>query len=417
MKIKYILHAGMMLILLLTSLSGYSQDTAKIMTYNLLNYSGQAAKELNFRKTLSYSSPDILVVEEIISQTAVDRLVSEVLNFYTPDVYSAGTFINGYDTDNAVFFKSSKFTFISNTPIQTDLRDINMFTLLHKQSKDTIRIFAVHLKASSSSADEQQRLIEVNFMRTVTNSFPVGMEFLVTGDFNIYNSTEPAYIRMLQVESGNEGHFIDPYTLTGTWNQFGYSQYHSQSTRTRSIGDGGATGGLDDRFDFILNSRALTEEGRIKYIPDTQRPLGNDGQHYNDSINMRPNTSVPDSIADALYYGSDHIPVSALYKFDTHPLSVSQTGNVLPVTFTLQQNYPNPFNPQTTIRYKIQKSEFIQLTIYNSLGSVVKSLINKKHIPGEYEVKWNALNYPSGVYYYEMKAGEFKETKSMLLLK
>lgn len=395
----------------------YSQDTCKIMCYNLLNYSGSTAKEQNFRKSMNYASPDILVVEEIISETAMNRMLTEVMNYYTPNIYSAGTFINGFDTDNAVFYKQSKFTFISNTAIQTSLRDINMFTLVHNQSRDTIRLFAVHLKASSTTADEQQRLAEVNIMRNVTNAFPPGTEFMVMGDFNIYNSGEPAYLRMLQVESGNEGHFVDPYNLPGVWNQASYSSYHSQSTRTRSIGDGGATGGMDDRFDFILNSKAVTEDGRVKYIPGSLKPFGNDGNHYNDSINQRPNTSVPDSVADALYYGSDHLPAYALYKFDNNPNSIS--GNIanVPERFVLYQNFPNPFNPSTTFSYQLKITSYVNIKIFDMGGREIKSLINKRQTPGNYMIKWDASNIPSGNYFYKLTAGDYSETKSMVLIK
>lgn len=397
--------------------SSYSQDTAKIMSYNLLNYSGTPAKDSHFRKTISFANPDILVVEEIISESAMINMLSQVMNYYTPNVYSAGTFLDGYDTDNAVFYKTAKFNFISNVPIVTTLRTINIFTLVHIKTNDTLRLFAVHLKASNTMNDQQQRLSEVNLMRAVTNTYPPGSEFLVLGDFNIYTANEPAYVRMLQVEATNDGHFIDPYFLPGTWNQSSYAAYHSQSTRTRSIGDGGSTGGLDDRFDFILNSKALTEEGRIKYIPNSLKPFGNDGNHYNDSINKRPNTSVPDSIADALYYGSDHLPVYALYKFDDNPISVNNISQSIPRQFELKQNYPNPFNPSTRINYKLFQKTHVQIAIFNSEGKEIIKLVDKNHAAGNYIVKWNAANFPSGVYYYKITAGKNSETKSMILLK
>jgi len=251
---------------------------------------------------------------------------------------------------------------------------------------------------------------------------PVGSEFVVLGDFNIYTSTEPAYQRLLQVDAGSEGHFIDPYNLPGTWNQAIYATYHSQSTRTRSITDSGAIGGLDDRFDMILNSKAITEEGRIKYIPGSLKPFGNDGNHYNDSINQRPNTAVPDSIADALYYGSDHLPVIALFKFDPHPNSIKIISEIVPDKFRLHQNYPNPFNPVTKIRFDVidnvkrQKSN-VKLVIYNNEGKEVVALVNEKLNAGSYELNFEATGYTSGVYFYKLSVDDFVQTKSMILLK
>lgn len=399
----------------------YSQDTAKIMSYNLLNYNGSILKDQNFRKSMNFSDPDILIVEEIISETAMNRMLIEVLNYYIPNVYSAGTFINGFDTDNAVFFKTSMFTFISNIPIQTDVRTINLFTLIHNLSGDTVRLFAVHLKASSGATNEQQRLLEVNYLRAVTNSYPVGTEFIVLGDFNIYSANEPAYQRLIQVETNNEGQFVDPYNLPGTWNQASYAPYHSQSTRSGSLNDSGASGGLDDRFDFILNSKAVTEEGRIKFIPGSLKSLGNDGNHYNGSINQMPNASVPDSIANALYYGSDHLPVYALYKFDMHKNNINIISDIIPDKFLLYQNYPNPFNPVTKIKFDVPferiDNPFYTLKVYDASGKEIKTLVNDYLNSGKYEVELDASALSSGVYFYKLTSGKIILTKAMMLIK
>ncbi len=421
MKTKYTLRlAAAILFLSVFVTVTKSQDTAKIMSYNLLNYSGGETKNQNFRKTIKYSDPDILLVCEIINQTAVNDMLANVMNYYTPGLYSAGTFINGFDTDNAIFYKTAEYTFLSNLPIQTDLRDINMFTLIHNASHDTISMFEVHLKASNTSSDQQKRLVEVNYLRTVTNSLPAGTEFMVMGDFNIYTANEPAYLRLLEVEATNEGQFVDPYNLPGTWNQASYSIYHSQSTRVRALSDGGATGGLDDRFDFILNSTGVTQEGRVKYIPGSLKSLGNDGNHYNDSINKVPNNSAPDSIINALYYGSDHLPVYALYKFDSNPSAVRNISSSVPYEFKLYQNYPNPFNPTTKILFDIienKNNSPVKLIVYDALGKEVSTLVDKNLSPGSYEAEFDAGNYTSGVYYYKLSSGNFSFTKSMVLLK
>ena len=411
----------MLFLFILKSNDIYSQDTVKVMTYNLLNYNGSVVKDNSFRKIVKYSNPDILVAEEVISQSAVNNMLGNVMNFYTPGLYSAGTFFNGYDTDNAIFFKSSKFTFLYNFVIQTTLRTINLFGLVHNQTGNTIKLLAVHLKASNSTSDQQQRLSEVNALRSFTNSLPNGDEFAVLGDFNIYTSTEPAYQRLLQTEVGSEGHFIDPLNLSGTWNQSSYAPFHTQSSRIRALSDSGSTGGLDDRFDMILNSKGMTEEGGIKYIPGSLKPLGNDGNHYNDSINQRPNTSVPDSIADAIYYGSDHLPVTALYKFEKTG-SVTIISNLIPEKFNVYQNYPNPFNPSTKIKFDIPSGlngsdSKVRLSVYNSLGKEIAELVNENLGAGSYETEFDASDFSSGVYFYKIETDNFSLTKSMFLIK
>jgi hypothetical protein len=95
-----------------------------------------------------------------------------------------------------------------------------------------------------------------------------------------------------------------------------------------------------------------------------------------------------------------------------HPVS-----NEVPENYSLSQNYPNPFNPATKIRFDIPKSEFTVLKIYDAVGSEVYSLVNEQLYAGIYEVQWDASGYPSGVYYYKLTAGDFSETKKMILIK
>ncbi|MEG8946785.1 T9SS type A sorting domain-containing protein, partial [Rosettibacter firmus] len=85
--------------------------------------------------------------------------------------------------------------------------------------------------------------------------------------------------------------------------------------------------------------------------------------------------------------------------------------------FSLQQNYPNPFNAITIIKFSVPKSSFVNVTVYDILGREVSVLINEEKSPGIYEVEFNASNLPSGIYFYRMQAGNFSETKKMILLK
>jgi photosystem II stability/assembly factor-like uncharacterized protein len=89
----------------------------------------------------------------------------------------------------------------------------------------------------------------------------------------------------------------------------------------------------------------------------------------------------------------------------------------VPEIFELFQNYPNPFNPSTTIKYSIPELSFVTIKIYDVLGSEVAVLVNEEKSEGSYELNWNASNISSGVYFYQLKAGEFLQTKKMILLR
>ena len=88
-----------------------------------------------------------------------------------------------------------------------------------------------------------------------------------------------------------------------------------------------------------------------------------------------------------------------------------------PGKFELFQNYPNPFNPLTKINYNLQSGSFVILKIYDNLGRELKTLINNYQNAGLHSVTFNGKDLPSGIYYYQMEAGDFSQTKKLLLLK
>ncbi|MFZ1461706.1 MAG: T9SS type A sorting domain-containing protein [Ignavibacteria bacterium] len=102
---------------------------------------------------------------------------------------------------------------------------------------------------------------------------------------------------------------------------------------------------------------------------------------------------------------------------DTVLTKINNTNIEIPGNYKLYQNYPNPFNPSTKIKYDIKIDGLVTLKVYNILGSEVASLVSEVKQAGRYEVEFNGSNLGSGVYYYRLQAGDFSETKRMLLLK
>jgi hypothetical protein len=97
------------------------------------------------------------------------------------------------------------------------------------------------------------------------------------------------------------------------------------------------------------------------------------------------------------------------------PSTVSETRSVA-TTFSLEQNYPNPFNPSTTIRYTLPHRSFLTLTVFNTLGQAVGQLVRGELDAGHYEAKSDAGDLASEVYFYRLRAGEFVQTKKLVLL-
>ena len=96
---------------------------------------------------------------------------------------------------------------------------------------------------------------------------------------------------------------------------------------------------------------------------------------------------------------------------------VDEDLNSLPEKFELFQNYPNPFNPITSIQYAIGSRQFVTLKVYDVLGNEIITLINEEKPVGDYEVQFDASKQASGIYFYQLRAGDYIETKKMILLK
>jgi hypothetical protein len=89
----------------------------------------------------------------------------------------------------------------------------------------------------------------------------------------------------------------------------------------------------------------------------------------------------------------------------------------IPKLFTLYQNYPNPFNPSTKIVFSLPRADYVTLKVYNILGQEVTTLVDEAKDAGTYRTSWDASGMASGVYFYRLQAGDFVDTKKLLLLK
>jgi flagellar hook assembly protein FlgD len=100
----------------------------------------------------------------------------------------------------------------------------------------------------------------------------------------------------------------------------------------------------------------------------------------------------------------------------------NQNVEIAPIKYSLSQNHPNPFNPITSLRYDLPNDGLVNITIYNMMGRIVKTLVNGSQTAGHKSIQWNATddrNEPvsAGLYLYTIQAGEFRQTRKMVLLK
>jgi hypothetical protein len=110
-------------------------------------------------------------------------------------------------------------------------------------------------------------------------------------------------------------------------------------------------------------------------------------------------------------------PAKNVAVWSDNTSSVKNKSRSDPNQFYLSQNYPNPFNPTTNFGFRISDFGFVSLKVIDLLGREVATLVNEEKPAGTYEITWNAVNIPSGVYFYQLKSGSYTATKKLLLLK
>jgi len=399
----------LLLLSLITLINVEAQvSSIRLMSWNLLNWpvtsnaiADSTTRCPNYRAVVEYVNPDILVTQENAATYSTTWFLNCAMNA-NGNAYRQGSYIHGYDTNNGIFYKDSLFQFLSNTRIQTELRDINEFKLLFKETGDTLRIYSVHLKASSGSLNEAARAAEVDSLRKVTNQLPYGSNFIVCGDFNIYETFESSFSKLLQINSNDEGHFIDPINLQDTlWNKYIYRQYHTQSTHDLQSG-GFVGGGLDDRFDMILFSEAVAQTTGVYYIAGSTTPVGNDGNHYNKAINDGFNAAVPANIANALFGASDHLPIYA--QFDIGPTSGIDDFN-RDVADVLV--FPNPASSSIYVEYTSRSSADITISLTDLSGKIIYvSTIKNNRIGRTVQSIPEFASLKSGVYFLSIRTNK-----------
>lgn len=293
-----------------------TQDTFRVVFYNLLNFPGNTPTRADtLVRVLNHVQPEVFIATEVVGQNGYNLLLTNVLNQL--DGTWAGTpFVDGPDSDQIVYYRSDLFGYKAHATIATALRDIYHAQLyvrspLLAQGADTVflNLFSCHLKASSGSANEALRAAEAQNLRDYLDAHTNGTHIIVGGDYNWSGSSEAAYVIL-----SSTGNFdlLDPLNRPGTWNNnSAFADIHTQSPRTTQFG-GGANGGMDDRFDMMLvTNDLLNTSPSLRYVPGSYWTVGNDGLHFNLSILDPPtNTSAPYTVLSAIHNMSDHLPIA-----------------------------------------------------------------------------------------------------------
>lgn len=392
-------------IALLYSIFLQSQDTAKIMFYNLLDFpeAPPANREFILRDIIDEVQPDVFMVAELQDQNGADLILNQALNNDNSDFASApfglDTSGNGGSIQQLLFYNTKKFNLELTDIIQTSLRDINRYQLkaLTSQSQTNpilIDFFVAHFKASQGSFNEQIRFdMALDFTNYINTNLDTDANVIFAGDFNFYSANESGF---QQLFIGNTIiPMNDPENQLGDWHvESSFSSVHTQSTRESNIffNDFGAGGGLDDRFDFIFVSANILEESHeVNYITDSYQAFGNNGNCFNEDISDTScSGDFSQNTRNLLWNMSDHLPIVMDIKFDQNFLNTESFEPENIITFTRGNIFRNELNVKI---YSDYLSKINELYIFNTLGQEVK-VVNVNNT----EIKVSLEDLPNGIY-------------------
>ncbi|MBS1712711.1 MAG: hypothetical protein JST30_00090 [Armatimonadetes bacterium] len=313
-----------------------AQAQLRVLTHNISNYGGgrQSAIETAMFGVFEGRSarPDVFLLQEFMSASALSSFLSIVNNAPgSPGDYAAAPFVNGPDTDCAFVYRTSKLSYLGyeivvnggNSP--SPPRNVLRYDVLLKGYSGAgarLSLYSSHMKAGTTDDDKSRRLLECQLIRDDAQS--LGHPFLIGGDFNIQSASETSYIELTGSQVDNFGRFFDPIKTPGNWN----SNNTFRFVHTQDPWNGASSGGMDDRFDFLLTSSDLVDGGGFDYLGNpnlayststwndpnhSYRSWGNDGTTYNQPLKVTGNTMVGSAIAQALIDEcggqSGHLPV------------------------------------------------------------------------------------------------------------
>lgn len=392
----------------LFSISSFAQNTIKTMFYNVLEFPELNPNRISLLEDILQDyAPDIFMVCELQSQEGADTILNVALNGESgnTNIYSAAPYFEnqsgGGDLQQALFYRNDMFLLENTEIINTPVRDINKYTLLlNTTAQDTnpIRIYAyvTHLKSSQGSANQQLRLSMVEAFVNDTQQLEEDAFVLFAGDFNIYTSTEPAYLEIL--DQTNSVAMADPINTPGSWNNNeDFRAIHTQSTRTSSSGfGGGAGGGLDDRFDFIMVSQNMMTDTNLKYKTESYKAYGNNGNCYNNNINDINCGGVYNQIIrEALYNMSDHLPVVMELETDQEIVILDVPQHAVAQPFSLKNTMVSDlltvYNPQPS-------NQDDSFGIFNTLGQEILQFKTSGNT-----TVLNVAQFAEGLYYISNK--------------
>jgi hypothetical protein len=362
-------------------------DTLRVMAYNVLNYGetplcqGPNGYYHTYLETIvQYANPDIISLEKMgsIQTSPTDHNNSAVVGFQDSILqfalnaaypgrfnYCMNTNFTGSNTECLLFYNQQKLGFISIVCTYSNTEDFDTYKLYYKDpnlatTHDTTYLYVTLNHDISGDGNESARGSQmVGEMAGIKRHFTHLPNMINMGDFNVRNSSEPAYAALVAGPDANFNFYDPPFYPDGSeaypadWdsNPDIFTRFLTTSTRALSSvpNSCGTNGGAKDWYDHIFLSPWIVNNANyISYIHNSFRVIGNDGQRLSKSVNDPPtNTAVPSAVADALFQMSNKYPVMVdlLVTPNTSGTSQPDPEASAVTNLTLTADYASLANP------------------------------------------------------------------------
>jgi len=453
-----------------------SSQTAGLNTTapnNISVYSGYYANHTNITQDLEVGDRVLQLINSPVSSSLFDDIPATHNTFLAKNysIQSSGTAISAIDTN--------KIKILS--PANLSNYNTDSVIVVKIQIKDTVSLQYVELNFQGENYLTDSISTFINFNVQVKSEFLENQQIIATAVYDVTDTTKflsDTVNVIVSIDQPVQDFTAAPELNLLLKNETIYPDYYATYTTfvtkvgnnntnlavtisdpnivsmdSLSLGFTGKNdgetfaiisyGGVSDTVYFAVNgtSSALPVElTSFTASTDSDKVLlkwktATEVNNYGFEIERKTNNTSWQKIGFVLGHGNSNSPKEYLFK-DNNSLSgkytyrLKQIDNdgkykyskeieveVVPLVFELLQNYPNPFNPSTTIKYSLAKTSLVKLRIYDILGSEVKRLVDEVKLAGNYEIKFNANQLASGVYFYQIKAGDFVKTKKLILIK
>ena len=398
------------------SLLDMSQDRSQILLEGSIGYQTNGLIYIK-----NFNVIDTLAIEETIFWARLTQNENEII-YFKPNLggstYSDQIYKYSFLDSSTTLIADSLYRFTNWNEIMSPQKDkIAYFNRDSQDSSQHCQLYVVDIHSGQTTF--------LTSIQTYINPFDPPHSFWAMDDYIYFNMNDSTnYNHLYKVHSSNTE--IPITQLTDGDRSLRLAGSYSTDLDKLALISFNDTDSLSDLFIYELETNQLsyidTIQGKMRFT----QTWSNDnskvaiGAKYNLWFSYRAPIQIYDFVNDTITTLSE--TAEPLFWLEDQELDIRKNFDYIPTDYFLKQNYPNPFNPITTLRYELPEHTFVDITVYDMLGNVVNNLVNANQPSGYNSVQWNATNnqgqlVSAGVYLYSIEAGDFRQTKKMILLK